>query len=343
MTTIPYNNRISIRDFLSQRGIQPKYERNGYGMYLSPLREERTPSFKVDYVRNLWYDFGLGEGGTLLTLVMRLERCDRYAAIRILSSGEIRQAESTSLSSGIYERPAVGGVSPVMRLAAVPALRILSDAPLRHPALIGYLASRGIAQRIAAGYCREVRYEVNDRAFFAVGFRNDAEGWELRSERFKGGSSPKHITTIDNRSDTVIAFEGFMDFLAYLSLKHPERLRIDAAVLNSVVNLPKAVPFLSRHPVIHAFFDNDEAGRKTTSDLIRLCPRSEVIDQRHFYSGHKDVNDYLIACIKGRTQKPSTQKNASETKAVQALRNNLQALKAETEEIEPPRRKGVKI
>ena len=165
----------------------------------------------------------------------------------------------------------------------------------------------------------------------------------LRSERFKGGSSPKHITTLDNRSDTVIAFEGFMDFLAYLSLKHPERLRIDAAVLNSVVNLSKAIPFLSRHPVIHAFFDNDEAGRKTTSDLIRLCPRSEVIDQRHFYSGHKDVNDYLIARIKGHAEKLPATKNISETKAVQALRNNLQALKAETAEIEPPRRKGVKI
>ena len=148
---------------------------------------------------------------------------------------------------------------------------------------------------------------------------------------------------IDNRTDTVIAFEGFMDFLAYLSMKHPERLRIDAAVLNSVVNLPKAVPFISRHPVIRTFFDNDEAGRKATADLIRLCPRSEVIDQSSFYSGHKDVNDYLTARIKDRTQKPSTQKNAPETKAVQALRNNLQALKAETAEIEPPRRKGVKI
>lgn len=136
MTAIPHSNRISIRDFLARRGIQPKYERSGYGMYLSPLREERTPSFKVDYVRNLWYDFGLGEGGTLLTLVMRLERCDRYAAIRILSNGEIRQAGSTSLSSGIYERPAVGGPSPVVRPATVPALRVLSDAPLRHPALV---------------------------------------------------------------------------------------------------------------------------------------------------------------------------------------------------------------
>ena len=330
---------IGIRQFLSQRGIQPKYERNGYGMYLSPLREERTPSFKVDYVQNLWYDFGLGEGGTLLTLVMRLERCDSREAVRRLQNGEKRDAGSVSLSPGVGEPLGVGGALSVVRPAAVPALRILSDASLRHPALIGYLVSRGIVPSVAAAFCREVRYEVNGRAFFAVGFRNDAGGWELRSERFKGGSSPKHITTIGNRSDTVIAFEGFMDFLAYLSLKHPERLRIDAAVLNSVVNLPKAIPFLSRHPVIHAFFDNDEAGRKTTSDLIRLCPRSEVIDQSSFYSGHKDVNDYLIARIKDR---PKTTKTISD-KQDHSCRNNLQALKAETAEIEPPRRKGVKI
>lgn len=273
---------IGIRQFLARRGIQPKYECNGYGMYLSPLREERTPSFKVDYVQNLWYDFGLGEGGTLLTLVMRLERCDSREAVRRLQNGEKGDTGIASISPGIGEPLGVGGALSVVRPATVPALRILSDASLRHPALVGYLASRGIAQRIAAGYCREVRYEVNGRAFFAVGFRNDAGGWELRSERFKGGSSPKHITTIDNRSDTVIAFEGFMDFLAYLSLKYPERLRIDAAVLNSVVNLPKAVPFISRHPVIRTFFDNDEAGRKATADLIRLCPRSEVIDQSSF-------------------------------------------------------------
>lgn len=334
---------ISIRDFLSRRGILPEYERNGYGMYLSPLREERTPSFKVDYVQNLWYDFGLGEGGTLRTLMMRMERCDSREAVRRLQNGEKRNAYSPSLSPGIYECPAIERLSSVVRPATVPALHILSDAPLRHPALVGYLASRGIVPSVAAAFCREVRYEINGRAFFAVGFRNDAGGWELRSERFKGGSSPKHITTFDNRSDTVIAFEGFMDFLAYLSLKHPERLRIDAAVLNSVVNLPKAIPFLSRHPVIHAFFDNDEAGRKATADLIRLCPRNEVVDQSYFYHGHKDVNDYLIARIKALAQKPVTPKTVSETKAAPSVRNDLQPSKAETATIEPPRRKGVKV
>ena len=375
---------ISIRDFLARRGIQPKYERNGYGMYLSPLREERTPSFKVDYVRNLWYDFGLGEGGTLLTLVMRMERCDSREAVRRLQNGEKRDAGSASLSPGVGERPTAGGPLPVLRPAAVPALRILSDAPLRHPALVGYLASRGIAQRIAAGYCREVRYEVNGRAFFAVGFRNDAGGWELRSERFKGGSSPKYITTlkgcnaINATSDvsaitaitdcpvtgatasfhagndpmacesdkampashaSVMVFEGLIDFLSYLSLANNIHPVSDTVVLNSVVNLSKAVPYLLQHPVLHAFFDNDEAGRKTTADLICLCPRSEVINQSHFYHGYKDVNDYLIARIKDRPNPPKT----TSDRQGHPCRNDLQPSQSETAEIEPQRRKGVKV
>lgn len=382
---------ISIRDFLARRGIQPKYERNGYGMYLSPLREERTPSFKVDYMRNLWYDFGLGEGGTLLTLVMRLERCDSREAVRRLQNGEKRDAGSVSLSPGIYEHPAVGEPSPVLRPATVPALRILSDAPLRHPALVGYLASRGIVPSVAAAFCREVRYEVNGRAFFAVGFRNDAGGWELRSERFKGGSSPKYITTLKGCNATnavsdctdskavnvtsdvsaitaitdcpatgatasfhagndpmacesdrampashasVMVFEGFIDFLSYLSLANNIHPVSDTVVLNSVVNLSKAVPFLLQHPVIHTFFDNDEAGRKTTSDLHRLCPRSEIIDQSCFYCRYKDVNDYLIA----RKTCPKPPETVSDS-----LGRDLRPSKEETAAIESQRRKGVKV
>lgn len=343
MTVIPYCNRISIHDFLTRRGIQPKYERNGYGMYLSPLREERTPSFKVDYVRNLWYDFGLGEGGSIIDLVMRLERCDSREAVRRLQNSEKRNTGSASISLSIYERPAVGRPSPVVRPVAVPALCILSDTPLRHSVLLDYLRRCGIVPEVACTYCREIRYTINGRKYFAIGFPNDAGGWELRSECFKGSASPKQITTIDNRTDTVIAFEGFMDFLSCLSTKRPDQLRIDVIVLNSVVNLPKALPFLARHSTIHAFFDNDDAGRKATAELIRLCPRSEVVDQSCFYSGHKDVNDYLIAHIKDHAKKLAAQKNASKTKTVQSVRNNPQLLKTKTAAVEPQRRKGVKV
>lgn len=170
MNTTPYSPRIPIREYLARRGILPRYERNGYGMYLSPLREERTPSFKVNYQKDLWYDFGIGEGGTLLALIMRLERCSRSEAFEHLQHAS--EGVVSLLATRICERYAVSTESPHSQ----PALRILLDAPLRHPALLGYLASRGIVPGIAAAYCREVRYQVCGRCFFAIGFRNDCGG-----------------------------------------------------------------------------------------------------------------------------------------------------------------------
>lgn len=274
--------QISIRTYLSRRGIQSTRENPRCGFYLSPLRSEHTPNFKVDYAQNLWYDHGTGEGGSIIDLVMRLENCDFTQAVQSLGRDEIKPISS---------------VAPALATPTVPALRILSDSLLRHPALLGYLKERGVDPAIANEYCREVRYAVGDKTYFAIGFRNDAGGCELRSERFKGSSTPKNITTIDNGSSTIMVFEGFMDFLSYLSLKGNVHPSCDTAVLNTVVNLPKALPFLERHAVVHTFLDNDEAGRKATAEIVRRCSRSQVVKQA-FYRDHKDVNEYLQARIK---------------------------------------------
>lgn len=289
MTDIQQIKRLSIRTYLSRRGIQPARENTRCGFYLSPLRSEHTPSFKVDYAQNLWYDHGTGEGGSIIDLVMRLERCSFAEAVQSLGSGQ---------------RIPIATIAPASVVPTVPALRILSDMPLQHPALLGYLKERGIDPAIAAEHCREVRYAVNDKTYFAIGFRNDAGGWELRSERFKGSSTPKNITTIDNGSGTIMVFEGFMNFLSCLTLKENAHPTCNVAVLNSVVNLPKALPFLERHAVIHTFLDNDEAGRKATDEIVRQCPRSQVVEQA-FYHDYKDVNDYLKSRqpVKERTRK----------------------------------------
>ena len=159
--------------------------------------------------------------------------------------------------------------------------------------MVSYLTGRGIDPAIARTYCREVRYTIGGKEYFAVGFRNDAGGWELRSARFKGGSSPKHITTLDNGSDMAMAFEGFIDFLSYLSQNGNPSPSIDSIVLNSVVNLHKAVSFFSRHRVVHALLDNDDAGQKALARLGESLPSSEVIDQSVFYRDHKYLNEYL--------------------------------------------------
>ena len=278
MRTIQDIKLIPIRDFLAHRGITPKRENTRYGFYLSPLREEQDASFKVDYTQNLWYDFGVGRGGSIIDLVMEVEKCNFQQAVERLRNNNIQTSNLvTSQTLHISE----GG------------LKVSGDYPLRHPALISYLDSRAIDTSIAKKFCREVRYSVGERNYFAIGFRNDYGGWELRSERFKGCSTPKHITTIDNGSDKALAFEGFMDFLSYLTIKRNDSPTCNIAVLNSVANVQKAAPFLARHRSIYTFLDNDDAGQKALSEITRLCLRSNVINQSDFYRGHKDLNDYL--------------------------------------------------
>ena len=53
-------NSISIKDYLESLGILPVVDKLYYDMYHSPLRQDDTPSFKVDYGVNLWCDFGTG-------------------------------------------------------------------------------------------------------------------------------------------------------------------------------------------------------------------------------------------------------------------------------------------
>lgn len=283
MRTIQDIKHIPIRDFLAHRGITPKQENTRYGFYLSPLREEQDASFKVDYTQNLWYDFGAGRGGSIIDLVMEIEKCNFQQAVERLRNDNI--STSTLVTSQTLH-------------TSVSGLKVSEDYPLRHPALINYLDSRAIDASIAKKFCREVHYSVGERNYFAIGFRNNYGGWELRSERFKGCSTPKHITTINNGSDKALAFEGFMDFLSYLTIKQNDSPTCNIAVLNSVANVQKAVPFLARHRSIYTFLDNDDAGRKALSEIERLCSQSKVINQSDFYRRHKDLNDYL------RSQQP---------------------------------------
>lgn len=163
--------------------------------------------------------------------------------------------------------------------------------------LISYLQKRSIDIETAKLYCQEIRYRIrnNPAVFYAVGFRNDAGGWEFRNPKFKCCSSPKNITTIRNGSDTVMVFEGFMDFLSYLTFKNKSKPMVDSVVLNSVTNLQKAIPFLKKHKTVHVFFDNDDAGRNAISQLRMLEPDVEIIDQSYFYRNYNDLNDYLTA------------------------------------------------
>ena len=289
--------KISIKGYLARRGITPKIEKSGHGMYLSPLRDERTASFKVDWQTNLWHDFGTGEGGSIIDLVARMENCSVADAIRRLENDIL-----WGTTPSYIDRERSNGLSTDGRDKS--RIQIVAVGDLKHPALLGYLGERGIDLPTAGQYCNEVRYRIGEKEYFAIGFKNDAGGWELRNRNFKGSSTPKNITTIRNGSDTVMVFEGFFDFLSYLSLKGNSSPTIDTAVLNSVANLTKTIPFLQSHRIVHVFLDNDEAGRKSLASLRENLPGSEIIDQSPFYRNHADLNDYWREKARQKKQVP---------------------------------------
>ncbi len=332
--TIDSIKRIGIREYLGAKSIKPQFERAGRAMYLSPFRQENTASFSVNHDENVWYDHGIGVGGSIIDLVARMEGCSVGEAIRRLEN-EAFGGSATGIGAGAHSFFSHREASAASQRPEPekPRIEIVSVGELKHPALVDYLADRGIDPAAARKYCNEVRYRIGDREYFAIGFRNDAGGWELRSRSFKGSSTPKNITTIRgggdrdtsttsasaNGSDTVMVFEGFIDFLSYLSLKQNPSPTIDTTVLNSVANLRRAIPFLESHRTIHAFLDNDEAGRKTLESLREYLPGSEVVDQSPFYRNHKDLNDYWKEQAADKIKQPVLTEKA--TTAVQVRRS----------------------
>lgn len=283
-------NNISIKDYLNSLGIQPVTEKGSYGMYRSPLREDNTPSFKVDYNANLWCDYGTGEGGTLIDLVMKQNGCNAYGAICRLEQGD-----TTSFSFHGKDLPE----RDTKRQAASP-IEIRRIQPLQNPALMRYLQERGISPGTAAPYVQEMYYRIGGKPYFALAFRNDSGGYELRNPRFKGSTS-KDITHIRQKGeprDTCFVFEGFMDFLSFLTIRQRESPGMtctdwqDYVILNSTANVDKALYPLAGYGHIHCMLDNDEAGRKAV-EAIRQEYKWRVRDASHLYSGHNDLNDYL--------------------------------------------------
>lgn len=272
-------NKFPIREYLAARGIRPAKDRGYYGLYHSPLREDRMPSMKVDYDKNLWIDYGAGEGGTLIDLVMRMERCNVGEAIRLMEQ----------MISGMPSFSFHGNSNPVPPHRES-VITIEQIRPLENPALLAYLTERGIDLNAARVHCSEVFYRVADKSYFAVGFRNDAGGWELRNRYFKGCTSKAPTTRCGDYS-TCLVFEGFMDYLSFLTLKCNPNPSHDTVVLNSVTNLAKAVPFIASHEQVYAYLDNDEAGRKATTELKAAC--RNLSDRSVHYRLHNDLNDYL--------------------------------------------------
>jgi hypothetical protein len=266
--------------YLERLGFRPARVRYNDYWYRSPLRDEKVPSFKINRKLNVWYDHGLGKGGNLIDFAILYHNC---------SVGDWLTWVRENFS---FQPPAL---HKVVRNSENPEskIKILYERDLRSPALLQYLSDRKILCSIAREFCKELTYELYGKQYFAIGFRNDSGGFELRNLFFKGSSSPKDFTLIRKGFDTITVFEGFFDFLSFLvffSLRAQTRLT-DYLILNSLSLFEKARTILESYENIRLYLDNDPAGDRLTDYALALS--ENYTDERKLYKPYKDLNRWL--------------------------------------------------
>jgi DNA primase len=273
--------RIPIVDYLLEAGFEPARIKGNDYWYYSPFRHERTPSLKVNTKLNVWYDHGSGEGGTIIDIGMRIHQCSRIEFLDKLSRG--------NLSNSIQAKTRTEHVKESK-------LEIVSSNDLTNEPLLSYLKNRGIKTHFGQQHCKEVEFRIGSKNYEAIGFPNRSGGFELRNRWFKGSSSPKDISFIDNGSEHLCVTEGFIDFLSILTLNQQKDIQLPVnsnfLILNSLSFIGRSVPILEAHKSNQVFLDNDLAGRQAKETLN--SKGIEFFDQSSFYKSYKDVNDYLM-------------------------------------------------
>ena len=277
--TISEAKEMDMVNYLSALGHEPTKITNNDYWYLSPLRQEKTPSFKVNRKLNRWYDHGLGRGGNLIDFGIEYHHCTFDKLLDKLS-GNFSFQGPPALTLKNMSKPE-------------PKIRVLCDFELTSYALIRYLEQRHIPIGIAKKYCREIRYELNSKTYYGIGFKNDSGGWEIRNPYFKASSSPKDITTIKNGSDEAVVFEGFTDFLSFQVLHKnlPEKSQ-DFVVLNSISFFERARSFMEKHHTIRLYLDLDSTGQKYSKRALSMS--NKYTDESKLYKNHKDLNDWIV-------------------------------------------------
>ena len=304
--------RYSIVEYLEKKGIRPARRTPAYAMYRSPLREETRPSFKVDTEKNLWIDYAESRGGSIIDLYMRLEDCTLSEAIcRLEQNAPDNTAHSYSFTNrGISISP-----NQIENVMASGTRRLISISDTLPPHLQEYLKKeRCIDLEKATPFLKCISYEVRGRRYEAIGFANSSGGYELRDNHlFKGTVAPKDITPIfEDRAQPVCLFEGFMDFLSFLSMKG--EVTNQCLVMNSVSNVARSIHYLNERNItsVRTFLDNDYAGQRAVQEFVNAGFKVE--DMAVYYRDFKDLNEFHVSRVREHEKSQNTSNKIKQVK-----------------------------
>lgn len=271
-----------IEKALAKLGHFPTKTTPKEAWFLSPFRSETQASFKVCKKLNRWYDHGAGKGGNVIDLICQINRLSVKDTLLFLSYDE---PLFSFQQQPIFEGPVTDNEKVI----------ITNVKPISHPALLGYIKSRGIHISTAKSYCKEVLYTFKGKPYFAIGLQNESYGWELRNKYLKNCTSPKDVTHIQNGYQKLTVTEGMFDLLSILSCIGVLEHKTDFIVMNSTVFIEKTMSILKGYSSIELYLDNDSNGRSVTK---RLMKHRDAEDMSFIYKGHKDMNKWLMEYAK---------------------------------------------
>jgi hypothetical protein len=301
--------KIDMVDYLASLFHYPTKIRGNDYWFLSPLRDEKTPSFKVDRSKGIWFDHGTGKGGDLIDFGTQYHKCSVSDLLQKLST--FNNNSRLSFHPGEDLPKAFGGAAlqnpnPAgeKKETADSKIVVVNARPLAAPHLLDYLQKRCIPVEVAAKYSREVDFLLYGKPYTVIGFENNSGGFELRSENFKGSSSPKDITFIDHGKSQVTVFEGSFDFQSFQTVNGINHGPLtNFLILNSLSFFEKYRELMEKHDHIHLFLNRDNAGITNTKTALHWNP-DKYLDRSEFYRGRKDLNEWLIHHNKSLQLKP---------------------------------------
>jgi hypothetical protein len=278
---------VPIQAYLDSEGVKPqRVRKDGRELwYVSPIRaSEATASFKVDTIKNLWYDHGAGKGGNVIDLVCEVKCVTVAEALAVLAGLGGHHGAQPPAASRTLKATSVDSV-----------FEVLAEREITHPALIDYLASRGIDLELGRAWLREIHFKPRSGGgpYFGLGFRC-GDGWDVRSAVFKGYvGTRKDVSFLDRGpGSSVVVFEGFMDYLSFLAHLHLDDYHGSVLILHSTAHVDRGLALLvGRHIAsgLFLYLDHDSAGRRATQAFLDQF-RGTALDKSDLYDGHPDFN-----------------------------------------------------
>ena len=270
--------KVGIRSVLESFNHFPVKENKKTAFYFALDREEKIPSFSVDFVKNKAFDFGTGKSYDVISIVQQMNRCSVSDALKYLEKFDFSVQNNTQIEEAVQ----------------IKNYQIIKVNEIQHPALIQYLKSRKVCEQ--KDLVKEIEYMLNGKKYFGIGFFNNSGGVEIRSKYSKICLGKKDVTLIKNDltiSNEIVIFEGFFDYLTYKNIEKTESSISDCLILNSTAMLFKVDKELREYFKTSLFLDNDDNGIITKEKKKKKYKNIE--DCSLLYKDFKDLNEWFCA------------------------------------------------